>query len=178
MQRGTHRSIRVVLALLASSFGTVVAHAGPPLSRDLSSYVIFGLRNVGLKNLTVEGACNTGVDCAHPNPNSSCGIASHENAHYAEGSQIAADRAQFNRPGASVWQLFSNDVTSLANVQVGLPPIDPLAPLPILGDADGDGTPSCSIASGQCVVDAGDLAAACGFPKPFPAFAMRGTRSW
>jgi hypothetical protein len=156
------------LALVAATLCVSAAHAGPPLSRDLSSYVIFGLRNVGLKNLTVEGACNTGVDCAHPNPNSSCGIASHENAHYADGSQIAADRAQFNRPGASVWQLFSNDVTTLANVQVGAPPIEPLAPLPILGDADGDGTPSCSVASGQCVVDSGDLAAACGFPKPFP----------
>jgi hypothetical protein len=162
------RRCAVALALVASMPWLSVSHAGPPLSRALSSYVIFGLRNVGLKNLTVEGACNTGVDCAHPNPNSSCGIASHENAHYADGSQIAADRAQFNRPGASVWQLFSNDVTTLANVQLGSPPVEPLAPLPILGDADGDGTPSCSVATGQCVVDAGDLAAACGFPKPFP----------
>ncbi|MGH7895561.1 MAG: hypothetical protein ACREQL_12895 [Candidatus Binatia bacterium] len=154
--------------MLATTLGAPPAVAGPPLVRDLGAYIVFGLRNVGLKNVSVQGACNTGVDCAHPNPNSSCGIVSHENAHYGEGSQIAGDRAQFNRPGADVWQLVSNDVTTLANVTIGLPPIEPLAPLPILGDADGDGAPSCSVASGQCVVDPGDLAAACGFPTPFP----------
>jgi hypothetical protein len=159
--RGAVASLAVML--LASA-----ALAGPPLARDLASYVVFGLRNVGVKNLTVLGACNTGVDCAQPNPNSDCGVVGHENAHYGEGSQIAGDRAKFNRPGATVWQLFSNQVTTLANVTVGAPPIEPLAPLPILGDRDGDGAPSCSIASGQCVVDAGDLAAACGFPTPFP----------
>jgi hypothetical protein len=158
-----------IVAALAIAVVVAPVAAAPPLSRDLSSYIVFGLRNVGLKSINVLGACNTGVDCAHPNPNSSCGIASHENAHYDEGSQIAADRAQFNRPGAEVWQLFSNDVTTLSNVTVGLPPVEPLSPLPILGDADGDGTPSCSVASGQCVTDPGDLAAACGFPTPFPA---------
>ncbi len=166
MQHGTSRSI-VVPMVLAALAG--VAHATTPLSRDLSSYIVFGLRNVGLKNITVEGACNTGVDCAHPNPNSSCGVLDLENAHYADGSQIAADRAQFNRPGASVWQLFSNGVPTPANVQVRYGTIEALAPLPILGDVDGDGAPSCSVASGQCVVDAGDLAAACGFPTPFPS---------
>jgi hypothetical protein len=130
---------------------------------------VFGLRNVGLKNITVQGACNTGVDCPHPNPNSACGVVSHEDAHYGEGSQIAGDRAQFNRPGADVWQLFSNDVANPSNITVGLAPIEPLAPLPILGDVDGDGTPSCSAVTGQCAIDAGDLAAACGFPVPFPS---------
>jgi hypothetical protein len=167
MPPALHRRGLVVTVLLA--IATVPAVAGPPLSRDLDSYVIFALHDVGLKNISVQGACNTGVDCAHPNQNSSCGIASHENAHYAEGSQIAADRAQFNRPGAAVWQLFSNDVTTVSNVSVGSPPIEPLTPLPILGDFDHDGTPSCSTATGQCVVDPGDLAAACGFPTPFPA---------
>jgi len=158
--------------LAASIVGLIVVcpvGAAPPLSRDLSSYIVFGLRNVGLKNITVEGACNTGVDCPHPNPNSSCGVVSHENAHYGEGSQIAGDRAQFNRAGAEVWQLFSNDVATLSNVTIDLPPVQPLDPLPILGDVDGDGAPSCSVSSGQCAVDPGDLAAACGFPTPFPS---------
>jgi hypothetical protein len=163
-----HRRGALVSVLLAT-LATATAVAAAPLSRDLDSYVIFALHDVGLKNISVQGACNTGVDCAHPNPNSSCGIASHENAHYAEGSQIAADRAQFNRPGAAVWELFSNDVTTLANVTVGAPPVQTLSPLPILGDVDGDGKPSCSVATGQCVTDPGDLAAACGFPTPFPA---------
>jgi hypothetical protein len=169
MSRGaSDQGGRLRLALLALVLAGAPASAEPPLARDLGSYIFFGLRNVGLKNIDVLGACNTGVDCALPNPNSSCGVANHENAHYAEGSQIAVDRAKFNRPGATVWQLFSNEVTTLANVTVGSPPIEPLSPLPILGDVDGDGNTSCSIASGQCVVDAGDLAAACGFPTPFP----------
>jgi len=144
------------------------AFAATPLSRDLRDYFAFGLRNLGLKNITVLGACNAGVNCPQPNTNSSCGVASHENAHYAEGSQIAADRAKFNRPGAEVWQLFSNEVTTLANVSVDSPPVEALTPMPILGDADGDGVQSCNVSSGQCVTDAGDLAAACGFPTPFP----------
>src|SRR5262245_34223913 len=168
MTQGASRRARVAATLLATGLTAAPAVAGPPLSRDLSSYVVFGLRNVGVKNLSVLGACNTGVDCAQPNPNSSCGVANHENAHYGEASQIAADRAKFNRPGAEVWQLFSNGVTTLSNVTVDSPPIEPLSPLPILGDVDQDGTPSCRTASGQCVVDAGDLAKACGFPTPFP----------
>src|SRR5690349_23763187 len=156
------------LAIVVTATWTT-AFAATPLSRDLRDYFAFGLKNVGLKNITVLGACNAGVNCAQPNPNSSCGVANHENAHYGEGSQIAADRAKFNRPGAEVWQLFSNGVTTLANVSVDSPPIEALTPLPILADADGDGIKSCDVSSGQCVTDAGDLAAACGFPKPFPA---------
>lgn len=161
-------SRRVVVALVVAALAASPAFAGPPLSRDLSSYIVFGLRNVGLKNISVLGSCNTGVDCAHPNTNSSCGVVSHEKAHYGDGSQIAGDRTQFNRPGAQVSQLFSNDVPTPGNVTVNVPPIEPLTPLPILGDRDGDGTPSCSVATGQCVIDRGDLAAACGFPTPFP----------
>src|SRR5690242_13285751 len=114
MQHRTRRSVAVVPAVLAMLAGTDAVLAQTPLSRDLSSYIVFGLRNVSLKSITVEGACNTGVDCPQPNPNSSCGVVNHENAHYADGSQIAADRAEFNRPGASVWQLFSNGVSTLA----------------------------------------------------------------
>jgi hypothetical protein len=168
MQPGGDRRRAGVVIVIAIVLAATPALAAPPLSRDLSSYIVFGLRNVGLKNISVVGSCNTGVDCAQPNPNSSCGVLSHENVHYGEGSQIAADRAKFNRPGAAIWQLFSNEVTTVENVTLGLPPIEPLTPLPILGDPDGDGTPSCSIASGQCVVDSGDLAVACGFPTPFP----------
>ena len=162
--RVSARAAAIVATVLATS-----SFAATPLSRDLRDYFAFGLQNIGLKNITVLGACNAGVNCAQPNPNSSCGVASHENAHYAEGAQVAADRAKFNRPGAEVWQLFSNQVTTLANVTVDSPPIESLTPLPILGDADGDGVKSCDVSSGQCVVDAGDLYAACEFPTPFPA---------
>jgi hypothetical protein len=145
------------------------ADAGPPLRRDLGAYLFFGLRSAGLKNMTVTGACNSGVDCAQPNANSDCGVITHENPNYADGSQIAGDRARFNTGGGIIFQLFSNTPTGLENVFINSPPVEPLSPLPILGDADADGTPSCSIATGSCVIDTGDLAAACGFPVPFPA---------
>jgi hypothetical protein len=142
---------------------------GPPLRRDLSAYLFFGLRSAGLKNMTVTGACNSGVDCAQPNPNSDCGVITHEDPNYADGSQIAGDRARFSTGGGIIFQLFSNTPTGLENVFINAPPVEPLTPLPILGDADADGVTSCSIASGSCAIDTGDLAAACGFPVPFPA---------
>jgi len=95
-------------------------------------------------------------------------VITHENPNYADGSQIAGDRARFNTGGGIIFQLFSNTPTGLENVFLNSPPVEPLTPLPILGDVDGDGTPSCSIASGSCAIDTGDLAAACGFPNPFP----------
>jgi len=47
----------VVASVTAESWP---AHAGPPLRRDLSAYLFFGLRSTGLKNMTVTGACNSG----------------------------------------------------------------------------------------------------------------------
>jgi hypothetical protein len=155
--------VRLVVTLLACATATS-AIAGPPLRRDLDSYVFFASRSMGLKNMTVTGACNAGVDCAQPNPNSDCGVLTHEDPNYADGSQIAGDRTRFSTGGGIISQLFTNVPTGLENVFVGLPPIEPLT-VPILGDRDGDGTASCGPG---CAVDAGDLAAACGFPAPFP----------
>lgn len=154
--------------LLASVAGA----ANPPLATDLSRYFIFSMKNAGLKNITLLGACNVGVNCANPNPNSSCGVTTNENVFYADGSQLAADVSKFNRPGASVWQLFSNQVNGVDNLVVRLPGSkpdgsDPLV-LPILPDLDGDGNPSCKTEAQSCVVDNGDLAAACGFPAAAP----------
>jgi hypothetical protein len=158
-----------VSLLLASG----AAAANPPLVTDLNRYFIFSMKNAGLKNITLLGACNIGVNCANPNPNSSCGVTTNENVFYADGSQLAADVSKFNRPGASVWQLFSNQVSGVDNLVVRLPGSkpdgsDPLV-LPILPDLDGDGNPSCKIEAQSCVVDNGDLAAACGFPAVTPA---------
>ncbi|MCW5889562.1 MAG: hypothetical protein KIT14_03325 [bacterium] len=150
----------------------VAAAANPPLVTDLNRYFIFSMKNAGLKNITLLGACNIGVNCAQPNPNSSCGVTTNENVFYADGSQLAADVAKFNRPGASVWQLFSNKVNGLPNLVVRLPGSkpdgsDPLV-LPILPDLDGDGNPSCRTVNQGCVPDNGDLAVACGFPAVTP----------
>src|SRR5262249_22668938 len=132
----------------------------PPLVRDLRAYHVFGARSVDLKNYTLIGACNVGVDCAKPSTNSACGVLSQENAYYSDGSQLAADDVKFTKAGASAWQLFANEVDSPENVGVRLPGQNadgsgPLAPLPILGDRDADGVASCRTVGGQCVTDPG-----------------------
>ena len=101
----------VLAASLVMAVGARTADAGPPLRRDLGAYFAFGLRSIGLKNISVTGACNAGVDCAQPNANSDCGVVTHEDANYADGSQIAGDRARFNTGGAIIFQLFSNAPT-------------------------------------------------------------------
>lgn len=156
--------MRVHLVALLTCATVTTAIAGPPLRRDLDSYLFFASRSMGIKNMTVTGACNAGVDCAQPNPNSDCGVLTHEDPSYADGSQIAGDRTRFSTGGGIISQLFSNAPSGLENVFIGMPPVEPLV-VPILGDADGDGTPSCGPG---CAIDAGDLAAACGFPTPFP----------
>lgn len=158
-----------VAALLATS-----SALAQPLERDLEDYFIFASRNADLKNINILDACNVGVDCAQPTTNSSCGVASNENVFYADGSQLAADQTRFNRPGASVWQVFTNGLSGGPNVTIRNPGPQPdgtnlLAPLPILGDVDMDGTPSCRVENSDCVTDPGDVEAACGFPDPFPA---------
>jgi hypothetical protein len=168
MGAGASRLGRMVLAAALAASTAQVASAGPPLRRDLAAFHIFGLRNVDLKNYVLNGACNIGVDCAQPSSNSSCGVETQENVSYDQGSQIAADVQKFNKPGATVWQVFTNKLSGAANVSIGLPPVEPLTPLPILGDVNGNGNPSCAINGGQCITDPGDMAAACGFPSPFP----------
>jgi len=142
-----------------------------PLNTNFSAYHIFAMQNANLKNYQLLGACNTGVNCAQPTGNSDCGVVSHENSFYADGSQIVGDVAKFSKPGASIWQLFSSNANT-ANVLIRNPgPLpngsNPFTP-PILGDLDGDGNPSCQTVGQQCVPDFGDLEVACGFPAPFP----------
>jgi hypothetical protein len=168
------RVTRVLVTLVALSTHSIGANAfAQSLDRDIDHYFVFAARNADLKNISVLGSCNVGVDCAQPSANSFCGVASNENVFYADGSQLAADQTRFNRPGASVWQVFTNGLSSASNVTIRHPGprpdgTSPLAPLPILGDLDMDGTPSCRTENQDCVTDAGDLEAACGFPSTFP----------
>jgi hypothetical protein len=76
--------VRAPSRIIATVLASTTSFAATPLSRDLRDYFAFGLKNIGLKNITVLGACNAGVNCTQPNPNSSCGVANHENAHYAK----------------------------------------------------------------------------------------------
>jgi hypothetical protein len=166
---------RRALALGAGLLGLALPAlaAAQPLRTDLNSYFIFAMRSASLKNMDVLSPCNTGVNCAQPSTNSSCGTVTHENSFYADGSQIAGDLSRWPKGGANIFQLFSNKVVSPQNVTIRQPGPgpngeNPLA-LPILGDLDGDGTPSCQTVAQQCVPDFGDIEKFCGLPNPFPA---------
>jgi hypothetical protein len=163
------RRFGVVAACVMVLTGTALA-ANPPLKTNLDAYFIFSQQSVGLKNFTLLGACNVGVNCKQPTTNSACGVATNEDSFFADGSQLAADVTRFNKAGASVWQLFTNQISNASNVTIRLPGSkpdgsDPLVN-PILDDLDMDGNPSCS---SSCVTDPGDLYVACGFPSPVPA---------
>lgn len=164
------RRFGVVAACVAVLSGLPARAANPPLATNLDAYFIFAQQSVGLKNFTLLGACNVGVNCKRPTANSACGVATNEDSFFADGSQLAADFARFNKAGASIWQLFTNEIGNTSNVTIRLPGSkpdgsDPLVN-PILPDVDMDGTPSCGPG---CVTDPGDLYVACGFPSPFPA---------
>jgi hypothetical protein len=152
---------RVVLATLAlavlSTPGS--AWASPPLRRTLPAFSVFALRSAALKNLSVVGGCNVGVDCAFPGGNASCGTASFEALTTpGDGSQVAADRLSMDA-GADVFQLFRNGGSSLAGVTIRHPPVEALTPLPILPGTCGAG----------CTPDVAAVEAACGFPASFPS---------
>lgn len=159
----------LALGIVATLTGVGMAQ---PLNRQLPAYCLFAMRELSAKNLTVNGACNVGVNCAQPNASSSCGSASFQNPFFAPNSQLAADVVRISRAGATFWQLFRNSGPPIDGATFGVvgPNPDktfPLSPLPILGDADGDGTPSCATVSNSCEPDPGDLAAACAFPPVF-----------
>ncbi|MCW5890900.1 MAG: hypothetical protein KIT14_10135 [bacterium] len=156
-----------LLGLAATVAGA--AAQGPPLDRDLGAFCLFAMRSLNLKNLTLNSACNVGVNCARPTTNSDCGTVNLQRGFLADGAQLASDAARID--GGSLWQLFRNDASSLAGVTLRRPGPKPdgtfpLSPLPILADADGDGAASCAPG---CVPDYGDVEVACGFPAPFPA---------
>jgi hypothetical protein len=163
--RGPITGLMVACAMFGQVAATVAEAQSP--RRDLSAYVVFGLRNANVKDLDVLGPCNTGVNCAKPSTNSDCGVVSHEDSFYADGSQIVGDQTKFSKSGANVFQVFTNDLQGKdTTIRDAL--VDPVT-LPIIPDLDGDGQPSCRTAGQQCVADPGDLAKACGFPNPFPA---------
>ncbi len=149
-------------AVLALALATSVE--AQPLRTGAGAYFLFAMRSANVKDLDVLSPCNVAVNCARPSSNSSCGTATLGSSLLADASQLAADVTRFNKQGASVSQLFANLVPNPGNVTVRKS-TDALA-LPILGDLDGDGSPSCGRG---CTPDFGDLAAFCKMPSPFPA---------
>jgi hypothetical protein len=149
--------LTIFALLLASGLSATLAEA-QPLRRTLPSYFLFAQRKASLKNLSLDTPCNVGVNCASPNPNSSCGVMALGAVTFVSGSQTASDKAFFRKPGAVVSQLFRNDSSPLANVTVTAPPVETFATPIIPGSCD----PGCQ-------PDALALETACGFPAPFPA---------
>jgi hypothetical protein len=147
----------VIPALLVASLLAASAAEAQPLRRTLQSYFLFAQRKASVKNLSLDTPCNVGVNCASPNPNSSCGGLAAGEVTFVDGSQAASDKAFFRKPGAVVSQLFRNDASSLANVTVTAPPPQSFSTPIIPGSCD----PGCN-------PDALALEAACGFPAPFP----------
>ena len=143
--RGPITGLMVACAMFGQVAATVAEAQSP--RRDLSAYVVFGLRNANVKDLDVLGPCNTGVNCAKPSTNSDCGVVSHEDSFYADGSQIVGDQTKFSKSGANVFQVFTNDLQGKdTTIRDAL--VDPVT-LPIIPDLDGDGQPSCRTAGQQ-----------------------------
>ncbi len=166
--------LRVGGALVAGTvLGLVPAADAQPLRKDLASYFAFAMQSANLRDLNVNSACNSGVNCDMPSSNSSCGVITHGKSFYADGSQIAGDKANFTKGGANIFQIFTNDLNASSPFNIRQPGPNPNGTnslsTPILGDLDGDGVPSCQTVGGSCQGDAGDLAVFCGMPSPFPA---------
>ncbi|HEV7734281.1 MAG TPA: hypothetical protein VGR62_19065 [Candidatus Binatia bacterium] len=160
------RSLTLILALVLMPWTSRWA-AAEGMKRDLRSYFVLAQRSASLKNFTLNGPCNIGVNCRRPTATSSCGTLTLENASLDEGSQLVGSTVRANRPGAVFWRVYSStpeqcqsNATILDGSRFFIPPIVP--------DLDGDGVRSCAGVNNQCLPDFGDLYAACGFPPVLP----------
>jgi len=141
--------------VLAASVGVAAAQE---LRRDLGSYFIFANRSLSGKNLRLLSPCNVGVNCAQPTTNSSCGTISFEDAFFADGSQLAGDKGNFNKAFADAFQAFLNKGGPFPNLIVRQPPVQSFVTPIIPGTCDG-----------ACNPDVAAIDALCGVPNPFPS---------
>ncbi|MCW5890901.1 MAG: hypothetical protein KIT14_10140 [bacterium] len=148
-----------LLLLAVALLAVALPVAAQPLRRDLGAYALLAMRRAALKDITVAGTCNVGVNCGSPSPGSDCGILRMDDATFADGSQAAGDRT-FQRAGSVFFQLFRNGGGPLVGVTVNQPPIASFA-TPILPATCG----------ASCAPDYAAIEASCGFPVPFPACA-------
>ena len=142
-----------------------------PLDRDPRSYFLIGLRTVRIFSAAMEPpGCNVGVNCwSRSGRAQSCGLFHANHGTIPAPGQIAANRVCGTR---SFFQVFANlpPCVNPTCEMIGDPGAKPDCTdsftLPILGDLDHDGTPSCD---DDCVTDRGDIAVACGATLPLPA---------
>jgi hypothetical protein len=136
------------------------ALADPPLRRNVSSYFVLAQRSVSGKDIRLLSPCNIGVNCAQPTANASCGVMSFEDAFFADGSQVAGDKANFNKPFADAYQAFVNKGAPFPHLLVRHPPIESFTTPIVPGTCDAG-----------CKPAAAALGALCGMPTPFPSCA-------
>lgn len=164
--------MRTFLFLFGLCVVSVAAANGPSLERDPSKYFVLAVRQAALKNLAVQvPACSIGVDC--PLSGANCGVMRGSNLLVPAPGQATA--ASLCSPGA-LFTVFRTvglcphpGCSEIANPGPGPDCSNPLVganALPILGDLDGNGAPSCGPG---CAVDHGDIGAACGVTLPLPA---------
>lgn len=147
-------SIVGCLVLMAVTAGA----AAPELRRDLDSYFLLASRRARLPDVTLESACNVGVNCARPVPDDGrCGRLVLGRGRFAVGAQAAGDEVRCTKPGLALWQLFRNAGTC-GDATIQVTPPQTFAPPIIPGTCDA-----------ACVPDVAALQAACGFPEPFPS---------
>jgi hypothetical protein len=149
-------SCKPLILLALTLVATALPVAAQPLRRDLGAYAILAMRRASLKDITVAGACNVGVNCGSPSPGSDCGILRMDDATFADGAQAAGDRT-FQRAGSVFFQLFRNGGGPLAGITVNAPPVQTFA-TPIIPN-------TCS---SSCAPDYAAMERSCGFPSPFP----------
>lgn len=141
-----------------------LAGADPVLDRDPANYFALGMRSTRLKDLYLhQPGCNVGTNCGQPGDLPSCGTLRARGATIETPGQLAADKLCAT---GSFFQVFENKP---GKCEPTCATCTFRFATPILGDLDGDGTPSCG---GPCLTDLGDVARACdpsgSIPVPFP----------
>ncbi len=153
---------RLILAFLVVIPGFAVAD--PTVDRNPANYFVLGMRYTKLKNLYVHSpGCHVGTNCGQPGDLASCGTLRARGASIEAPGQLVGDKLCAT---GSFFEIFENKpgkcepTCSTCTFRFATP---------ILGDLDGDGTPSCD---GTCITDIGDVARACdpsgAIPLPFP----------
>jgi hypothetical protein len=150
-----------------------LATAAPVQDTDISHYAIIGIRRVRLKNFAMEpSTCHVGVNCPAPFPSSPCGVMHGKKVRFSPISQAVADHICAT---GTFYEVFRNQTSACApdcttiSDPGGNADCSTTPSLPLIGDLDGDGNPSCAANAATCTIDSDDVAAACGIVLPLPA---------
>jgi hypothetical protein len=168
LQNPLPRPLLLALAIVVTALCAQSVRAAEP-SRDLDDYFAFAFRRMLLKDFHIEApGCSLGVNCQASGR--TCGRLRMRDAIVPAPGQLVGDMVC--GPG-SFYQVFRNNVEASCSPDCSMisdqgpgPKCETPFDAPILGDLDHDGQASCD---GNCRIDFGDVAAACGVPYPLPS---------